>query len=637
MNTQANHQFLSNAQLPEELSPYWALTSESFTLLKLSANLYTLLASPYSEIINANLSDFFNFFDQDNAEQYRDQTQFEVNGSQVIEGVKLLVSLRFTKRVECWVVNASINDLSKFNLPDNNPNYLNAVQSSHEWLSDIQEIMTTKEADIYHVAALKAKELSNSGVGFCYLLNDKAEKIRLEACVTHEAKALKLEHKWLPISSSISSLWTRCIATKDIDVVNDHPCATVLTPSVILTNSICVPVIYRGHIVGVVGVANRALPYNEADAKALLIFATILWHSIEFPKTMRAVARQQKIIKHQREQINQGMANMLNAISEAVELKDAYTAGHQKSVSQLSYLIGEQLGLSAFQLEGLKMGALVHDLGKLSIPTQILNKPSTLTHEEFSLIKQHTIRGAEVFDGMTFPWPIREMIIQHHERLDGSGYPYGLTADKICLEAKIIAVADVSDSILSHRPYRPSLGMRKLTEVLLRGKGVEFDPEIVDLCLDILAKDKKRVDHISMLTLDPVLIIEEFHTLSELVELVDNHHEPIGCAVVLNEEHKKVVGIVTQILIEHWISPLLDTAAERQSDRSLMNKRVHQIMAHQFLCLPHNASVCEAKSLLEHSGESRIIVVDSEQLPIGELNWRHIADAIQHELNSQHL
>jgi PAS domain S-box-containing protein/putative nucleotidyltransferase with HDIG domain len=177
------------------------------------------------------------------------------------------------------------------------------------------------------------------------------------------------------------------------------------------------------------------------------------------------------------------------AFSSAMELRDPYTAGHQRRVTELALAIAQEMGLSGEQLKGLQVASLLHDIGKgLFVPAEILSKPGQLTVWEMALIKIHPQAGYEVLKKVDFPWPVAEIVHQHHERLDGSGYPQGLKDKDILLEAKIIAVADVVEAMSSHRPYRPSLGTEKALEEIEAQKGVLYDPQVVEACLRVFAR-----------------------------------------------------------------------------------------------------------------------------------------------------
>jgi putative nucleotidyltransferase with HDIG domain len=176
----------------------------------------------------------------------------------------------------------------------------------------------------------------------------------------------------------------------------------------------------------------------------------------------------------------------ISAVAATIEKRDPYTSGHQQNVALLAGEIAKDLGWSEFQIEGIRLGATIHDIGKIYVPAEILNRPGKLSMPEFDLIKTHPEVGYEILRDTEFPWPIREMVLQHHERIDGSGYPNGLTGDQMVDEAKVLAVADVVEAITSHRPYRPALGIEKGLEAIKKGRGTAYDPEIVDSCIRVI-------------------------------------------------------------------------------------------------------------------------------------------------------
>ena len=171
------------------------------------------------------------------------------------------------------------------------------------------------------------------------------------------------------------------------------------------------------------------------------------------------------------------------------ESKDPYTAGHQQRVSQLATAIARKMGLPEDRIEAIKFASLIHDIGKFIIPGEILSKPSKLSKTEFTLIKEHPKTGYNIIKDVEFPWEIASIILQHHERLDGSGYPMGLKDKEILLEAKILAVADVVEAMNSHRPYRPALGIDKALEEISMNKGKLYDSDAVDACIKLFKED----------------------------------------------------------------------------------------------------------------------------------------------------
>ncbi|MEJ2407612.1 MAG: response regulator [Candidatus Thiodiazotropha sp.] len=184
----------------------------------------------------------------------------------------------------------------------------------------------------------------------------------------------------------------------------------------------------------------------------------------------------------------------ITAVSAMVELRDPYTAGHEQRVARLATAIARELALPEQQVEGLNLAASIHDVGKINVPTEILSKPGRLNDAEFSLIKQHSRAGYDILKKIDFPWPIAQIVRQHHERQDGSGYPDGLKADEILLEARILAVADVIEAMASHRPYRPGLGIDTALEEIEDNRATRFDPDVVDAAVRLFREKDYQLD-----------------------------------------------------------------------------------------------------------------------------------------------
>lgn len=183
--------------------------------------------------------------------------------------------------------------------------------------------------------------------------------------------------------------------------------------------------------------------------------------------------------------LHRAMRQTIEALSAALESRDPYTAGHERQVAAIAVAIATRLGLDPFRIEGLRLAATVHDIGKIQIPLRILAKPGRLSDIEFNLIKIHPTVGYDILRTLDLPWPVAEMVYQHHEYLDGSGYPCGLSGDEIMLEARIMTVADIVESMSSPRPYRPSLGLHAALAEIRRMRGQKLDPRVVDACLAI--------------------------------------------------------------------------------------------------------------------------------------------------------
>ena len=188
------------------------------------------------------------------------------------------------------------------------------------------------------------------------------------------------------------------------------------------------------------------------------------------------------------EKLQRTLDETVNALASAVEMRDPYTAGHQRRVTRLAWAIANEMGLPKEQVEGLRMAGLIHDLGKITIPAEILSKPGRLSDLQHGLIQTHAQVGHEILKTVEFSWPVADIVLQHHERLDGSGYPQGLVGEEIMLEARILAVADVVEAMASHRPYRPLRGLDKALEEISQNGDVLYDPEVVDACLKLFTE-----------------------------------------------------------------------------------------------------------------------------------------------------
>jgi PAS domain S-box-containing protein len=202
-------------------------------------------------------------------------------------------------------------------------------------------------------------------------------------------------------------------------------------------------------------------------------------------RDITARKRVEEELKQSFERLRKALGATVQSISTIVEMKDPYTAGHQQRVSDLARSIATEMGLSADQQDFIRTASAIHDIGKISIPAEILSKPTKLTDLEFNLIKTHSQSGHDILKDIEFPWPVADVVLQHHERMDGSGYPQGLKGNDILLEARIMAVADVVEAIASHRPYRPSLGIDFALDDITRNKGILYDADVVDACLKL--------------------------------------------------------------------------------------------------------------------------------------------------------
>lgn len=199
-----------------------------------------------------------------------------------------------------------------------------------------------------------------------------------------------------------------------------------------------------------------------------------------------SVRAQALALERAQQRLLDSLGQTVGVLSRAIEMRDPYTDGHQKRVSQLAVAIAESMGLSRERITGIRLGGLIHDIGKLRVPAEILTTPRRLSDLEYEIIRTHPAVGGEILAETDFPWPVKEMVAQHHERLDGSGYPHGYSGDHLCIEVRILSVADVVEAMYSHRPYRPSLGLTAALDEIRKGRGSLYDPDVVDHCLRLL-------------------------------------------------------------------------------------------------------------------------------------------------------
>ena len=193
-------------------------------------------------------------------------------------------------------------------------------------------------------------------------------------------------------------------------------------------------------------------------------------------------------------ELNKTLKGTVDALSSAVETRDPYTAGHQREVAKIACAVAEEMGLPEDLIEGLRVASLLHDIGKIKIPAEILSKPTLLTDIEYELIKTHPQAGHEILKTISFPWPVGEIVLQHQERIDGSGYPNNLKGDEICIEARILGVVDVVEAMCAHRPYRSSRGIEKAIEEIKQNRGRLYDAAVVDACLKLFREEKYSFD-----------------------------------------------------------------------------------------------------------------------------------------------
>jgi PAS domain S-box-containing protein len=250
----------------------------------------------------------------------------------------------------------------------------------------------------------------------------------------------------------------------------------------------CIPILFGGKTLGVINTYIKdGHAYDKAEDDFLRHFANALAGIIVRKNT-------EEKLEQTLENLRKASDGMVNAIASVVEHRDPYTSGHQKRTARIACALAGELGISEDRTEGLRMASIIHDIGKIYIPTEILSKPGRLTGPEFAMVQTHSQVGYDVLKDIEFPWPIAQIVLQHHEKMDGSGYPQGLEGNAILQEARILAVADVVEAMSSHRPYRAALGLDKAMEELEGKSGTSYDAAIVKACLSLFREKGFKID-----------------------------------------------------------------------------------------------------------------------------------------------
>lgn len=237
----------------------------------------------------------------------------------------------------------------------------------------------------------------------------------------------------------------------------------------------------RGFELGAVDYVTKPYQRNELLAR---VRTHLELHQLRHHLT-EIVDQQTAQLKENEKKLKNNLVESVALLAAMVEMRDPYTAGHQHRVSEIAVAIARNMQLPEERIEGIQLAGVLHDVGKIRVPAEILSKPARLSATEFNLVKEHSQYGYDLLKTVDYPWPIAQIVQQHHERMDGSGYPQGLKSDQILLEARIIAVADVVESMMTHRPYRPALGIDAALKEIQDHRGLLFDPAVVDACIKL--------------------------------------------------------------------------------------------------------------------------------------------------------
>lgn len=283
-----------------------------------------------------------------------------------------------------------------------------------------------------------------------------------------------------------------CIRTQQEQIVEDSETSSIFTPwrerarKFGIRSAVSIPLAiegsWRGVLVVYAGQANAFEPIALdvfQDLARQIVFGV---RAIEQGKSLEA---ERQRTSHMQKQLTEALSAMVEPIVLAMEMRDPYTAGHQSRVAEIACAIGREMGWTEDRLQGLSIAAKVHDIGKISIPAEILTKPGKLNDAERAMIRQHSETAYTILKDIPFPWPIAEIVRQHHEKMDGSGYPLGLKKDEILPESRVLAVADIVEAMTCFRPYRPGIKLHLVLKQIEKDAETQLDPEVVRVCLDL--------------------------------------------------------------------------------------------------------------------------------------------------------
>ena len=327
-------------------------------------------------------------------------------------------------------------------------------------------------------AAELAEELTESGAGYLHVV-EEGGGIRIAAWTGRTLARCDLQSE-THYSLEHAGIWADCVRRGEPVVHNELSAEDyrrgLPAGHAPLTRHLAVPVLEQGRPVMVLGVGNKRTLYSERDVEEVRLLAESAWG------LLRRKAHEQREARHLKF-LEDNMLATIEVVNTIVSMRDPYTAGHERRVSHLARAIAEAMGLGQETQDRVRMAGLVHDVGKLALPAEVLSKPARLTPMEMEIVRTHSRQGCQILRKSHFSWPLADIVLQHHERYDGSGYPDGLRGEDIILEARIIAVADVVEAMCSTRPHRPPRGLEAALEEIEQGAGTRYDPQAARACL----------------------------------------------------------------------------------------------------------------------------------------------------------
>lgn len=386
-------------------------------------------------------------------------------------------------------------------------------QKAEEFSGNIQQVLasgkptttetcldTTQGQRWYEIIVRPIPEESDGEVGTVGIAHDITDRKLIEQERQHRSDELKSLLENIPDPISRYDRDTRCIYTNHAALEIAKRQGTTVLDKPLHDKSYPANVVrlFEDNIAAVfatgqqrrfemtlpAGTSLEILLQPEYDAAARITSVLCIGHDLTAYRHL-----DEERLQHER-QLREMLVETIHAMALTVEKRDPYTAGHQGRTASLAVAIGQELGLTAQQIEGLRLGGMIHDIGKIYIPAEILNRPGRISEPEMALIRTHPEVGYDIVKDIHFIWPVKEIVLQHHERINGTGYPHGLKGDEIALEARVVAVADVVEAISSHRPYRPALGIERGLDEIRTGRGTRYDSLVTDACLKLFAENR---------------------------------------------------------------------------------------------------------------------------------------------------
>jgi putative nucleotidyltransferase with HDIG domain len=393
-------------------------------------------------------------------------------------------------KVRQWIAESKISAFNSRCLEKKLQAHNDSLVAFHDTLIDLLSLSDVDE--LMEIIILRVAGLVKAKHGFFYLYKPDADVLELKKaigfCSGHigyhieqgACVAGKVLQTGKPMSVNNYQSWE-----------GRHP-----DPRWKQIRAICAqPLVFEGRVMGVIGFAHTiedGKKFGKDDIAVLTCFAALA--NIALSNANLSARLRQEVEKRKQaerdllsghEQLRDTFMATVNALASTVESKDPFTAAHQRWVTRLACAIAEEMDLPKEQIEGIRMSGLIHDIGKMNVPAEFLNKPGRLSDIEYNVIKIHPQSGYDIIREIQFPWPVAQIVLQHHERMDGSGYPQRLRGMQIFLEARILAVADVVESMASPRPYRDFYGIEIALEEIEQNRGTFYDTEVVDACLRV--------------------------------------------------------------------------------------------------------------------------------------------------------